>query len=143
MHSCFGKRFRTLPRHARRRWVGFMKSLKTPITTAALLTTKILSISLKYACSAVVLTGSPNNISSGISRKSSCSPKADPFLGRCQQSMGAHRRTPKRRLGYRRTYGLASRLRERAEYTRDGSEAQVGAHASVRFHHRSLPVSQH
>ena len=32
----------------------------------------------------------------------------DPFLGRRQQSMGAHRRTAKRRLGHRRTYRLAS-----------------------------------
>src|SRR5260370_40789887 len=40
-----------------------MKWLKTPVTAAAVLTTKILFIALRCACSPVVLTGSPSNTS--------------------------------------------------------------------------------
>jgi hypothetical protein len=58
---------------------GFMKSLRTPTTTVALLTTKILFISLRCACLPAGLTRLPNNISSGISRRLLCSPRARPI----------------------------------------------------------------
>ncbi len=56
-------------------------------------------ISLKYACSLVVLTGSPSNTSSGISRRSSCSPKARPLSQKMPTEYGCTSSNSKAKTG--------------------------------------------